>query len=66
VAAYIDELRDALAPWTAPVGSLNFADTRRDPRTFWSEESYERLRRIKAALDPDDLIRANHPLQPRV
>jgi hypothetical protein len=54
--------RAARRRWTAPVGSLNFADTRREPRTFWSEESYERLRRIKAALDPDDLIRANHPL----
>jgi berberine-like enzyme len=62
VAAYIDDLREALAPWAAPVGSLNFADTRRDPRTFWSAASYERLRRIKAALDPDDVIRANHPL----
>jgi FAD/FMN-containing dehydrogenase len=62
VAAYIGELRDALAPWAAPVGSLNFADTRRDPHTFWTGEAYERLRRIKAALDPDDVIRANHPL----
>jgi FAD/FMN-containing dehydrogenase len=61
-AAHIAGLRDALGPWTAPVASLNFADTRRDPGTFWSEESYDRLRRIKAALDPDDLIRANHPL----
>ena len=62
VLAYVGEIREALAPWTAPVASLNFADTRRDPRTFWSPESYARLRRIKDARDPGDVIRATHPL----
>jgi Berberine and berberine like len=40
----------------------NFAETRHDPATFWDEHSYDRLRRIKSAVDPDDLIRANHPI----
>jgi hypothetical protein len=60
--AHIDELRDALRPWTAPLASLNFADSPREPRTLWSAESHARLRRVKAALDPDDVIRAAHPL----
>jgi hypothetical protein len=29
----------ALAPWTARHMVLNFAETRRDPKTFWSEEA---------------------------
>jgi FAD/FMN-containing dehydrogenase len=35
---------------------------RRDPRSFWTVAAYDRLRRIKAAVDPDDIIRANHPI----
>jgi FAD/FMN-containing dehydrogenase len=62
IAEHVDELRDALRPWTAALGSLNFADTARDPDTLWSEESLARLRQIKAARDPDGLIRANHTL----
>jgi len=33
-------------------------------RGFWTPQAYERLRRIKAAVDPTDLIRANHPVPP--
>ena len=44
---------------------LNIADTSRDPASFWTPEAYHRLRRIKAAVDPDDLIRSNHPIPPR-
>jgi hypothetical protein len=43
---------------------LNFAETRRDPASFWSPQAYDRLRRIKAGVDPDNLIRANHPIPP--
>jgi len=43
---------------------LNLACTSRDPASFWSAEAYDRLRRIKAAVDPDNLIRSNHPVPP--
>jgi hypothetical protein len=43
---------------------LNIADTSRDPASFWTPEAYDRLRRIKAAVDPGDLIRANHSVPP--
>ena len=62
VRAELDALRAALAPWTAAAGSLNFADTPRDPGAFWDERTLARLRSVKAAYDPGDLIRANHPL----
>jgi len=42
---------------------LNFADTRRDPGTLWTEDAHRRLLRIKAKLDPDNLIRSNQPVQ---
>ncbi len=41
---------------------LNFAETNRDASTLWSEQAYHRLRRVKAAVDPDDVIRSNHPV----
>jgi FAD binding domain/Berberine and berberine like len=54
----------ALRPWAARQMYLNIADTTRDPAAFWSPEAYDRLRRIKAAVDPDDLFHANHPVPP--
>ena len=54
----------AMRPCAARQMYLNLADTSRDPATFWTPQAYERLRRIKAALDPDDLIHANHPVPP--
>ena len=32
------------------------------PATFWTQQAYHRLRRIKATVDPDNLIRSNHPI----
>ena len=52
-----------------PVGRpAHVPQLRRDPasprRAFWTEQAYQRLRRIKAAVDPGDMIRANHPIPP--
>jgi FAD/FMN-containing dehydrogenase len=44
---------------------LNFAETGRNGRSFWSEQAYARLRRIKAKVDPANRMRANHPITPR-
>jgi Berberine and berberine like len=43
---------------------LNFAETQDSGGRFWPEHAYQRLRRIKAAVDPGDMIRANHPGRP--
>jgi predicted outer membrane lipoprotein len=64
VAAQIGAIKTAMAPWAADHMYLNFADTRRDPASFWGEQAYHRLRRIKTAVDPDDVIRSNHPIAP--
>jgi len=54
----------ALSPWAAPQMYLNLAETDRDPSSFWTPQAYDRLRQIKAEVDPDDLIRSNHPVPP--
>jgi FAD/FMN-containing dehydrogenase len=64
VEAIVTDLRQALEPWEADHTYMNFAETRRKSATLFSSESYHRLRRIKAIVDPTDLIRSNHPVSP--
>ena len=60
----VARLRDVLAPWEADHTYLNFAESRRQASSLFSSASYHRLRRIKAIVDPGDLIRSNHPIPP--
>ncbi len=60
----LEHLNSALAPWEAQEMYMNFAETRRDPEVLWGDATYRRLRRIKSEVDPEDLIRANHPISP--
>jgi FAD binding domain/Berberine and berberine like len=60
--AHVRAVQEALAPWAAPQIFMNFAETRRDPTTFWGGEAYQRLCRLKREIDPDDRFRANHPV----
>jgi len=62
VARSVAAAQTAMRPWAARQMYLNLACTSRDPASFWSAEAYDRLRRIKAAVDPDNLIRSNHPV----
>ena len=58
----VEGLMKALEPWEAEHRYMNFAETRRKAATLFSSASYHRLRRIKAIVDPTDLIRSNHPV----
>ena len=60
----VARLRDTLAPWEADHTYLNFAESRRKAASLFSSASYHRLRRIKAIVDPTDVIRSNHPVPP--
>jgi FAD binding domain/Berberine and berberine like len=60
----IARLRGILEPWEAEHTYLNFAESRRKPSQLFSSASYHRLRRIKAIVDPTDLVRSNHPIPP--
>jgi FAD binding domain/Berberine and berberine like len=62
VEATVGALRQALAPWEAEHTYMNFAEKQRSAATLFSSASYHRLRRIKAIVDPTDLIRSNHPV----
>ena len=64
VSRQVEAVQQALATWTAPYLYLNFSDTSRDPASYWEADAYQRLRRVKAAVDPGDLIRSNHPIPP--
>jgi FAD/FMN-containing dehydrogenase len=64
VLAQVQAVKATLAPWAARHMTLNFAETQQETATFWTEQAYDRLRRIKTAVDPDDLIQANHPIPP--
>jgi FAD/FMN-containing dehydrogenase len=43
---------------------LNFEEEAADPASFYEEDTYRRLRAVKADVDPDELFRANHPIPP--
>jgi hypothetical protein len=64
VARGVAAVQTAMSPWAARQMYLNFAETARDPASFWTPRAYDRLRRIKAAVNPDNLIRSNHPVLP--
>lgn len=62
--AQVEKVKDTMRPWAARHMYLNFAETTREAHTFWSEQAYHRLRRIKDAVDPGEMIRSNHPVAP--
>jgi hypothetical protein len=55
---------EALAPWSAARGYLNFSDRPGDTADLFPPGVYRRLREVKAAYDPGDAIRSNHPIRP--
>jgi hypothetical protein len=62
VAGAVGRLTAALEPWTATQMYSNFAETKRANRSFHTEAAHHRLKRIKAAVDPANLIRSNHEI----
>jgi hypothetical protein len=62
------ELREPLGPWLYGRRHANFLGysdaTPEATRTAYSEETYARLRAIKAAVDPDNRFRLNHNVPP--
>jgi FAD/FMN-containing dehydrogenase len=52
----------ALAPQSSGKHYLNFAERPTDPAAFYGEQTYARLRRVKAEVDPLELFRGNHQI----
>jgi FAD binding domain len=63
--AWLRDLVDAVEPWSTGTMSTNFAE-RGDAgaRAFASAEVYDRLRRARAAWDPDERFVTAHPIAP--
>ncbi len=64
VAAAITAVRYRMAPWSTGRCYLNFAEERKAGDVLFGADTHARLREIKAAYDPDDIIRANQPVLP--
>jgi FAD binding domain len=65
VESALDLLLNTLGPWDADCGYPNFAERRADASGLYPAGTASRLRRIKAAYDPDELITSNHPITPQ-
>jgi FAD/FMN-containing dehydrogenase len=57
-------LRAAMAPWSAEKHYLNFTERPVHPGELFADEAFRRLQVVKAAYDPDDVFRSNHPITP--
>jgi FAD/FMN-containing dehydrogenase len=53
---------EAMEPYGSGGRYLNFAERKTDPRTFYGELNYARLKRVKAQYDPANLFRGNHEI----
>jgi FAD binding domain-containing protein/berberine-like enzyme len=62
--ASIDRHAEAFRPYDNGRQYLNFTEEHTDPARFYTPHTYRRLRQAKRNYDPDNLIRANHPILP--
>jgi FAD/FMN-containing dehydrogenase len=58
----LEMVRHALRPYDTGRQYLNFTEDEADPATFYRADAYRRLRAVKAAVDPGNVFRANHPI----
>jgi len=58
-------LAAALAPYDTGRRYLNFTEETTDPARFYRPDAFHRLQEVKAAYDPDNMFRANHPIPGR-
>ena len=59
---HADRLIDALAPWAGGRLYLNFVEEQIDASVAYEAGTFERLRAIRAQVDPTGLFRANHEI----
>jgi len=52
VRAQIEVVKRALAPWAAGQMYLNFAETTQPAAPLWTGAAHQRLRQVKADVDP--------------
>ncbi len=60
IAAHLDRLLAAMAPWATGRAFLNFSERGGDAEALHDEETYARLCRVRAATDPGAVLVASH------
>ncbi|MBY5163943.1 FAD-binding oxidoreductase [Salsipaludibacter albus] len=63
IEASLAAMQAALAPWGTETQYLNFVEEPAHASTFHDEGALARLRSVKAAVDPSERLRANHPIR---
>ena len=56
------EVVEALAPYGSGRNYLNFVEREADTRSFYPAATHDRLRRIRAEVDPHRVFHANHEI----
>jgi hypothetical protein len=64
VEAHVHHVRVSMAPWKADRTYFNFTERTVDGSALFPPETLQRLSRIRAAYDPDELFRGTHPVRP--
>jgi FAD/FMN-containing dehydrogenase len=60
--AAVQRFRVAMSPYENGYLYYNFSEASVDTRRFYPDDVYERLRRIRARVDPEGLVVANHSI----
>jgi FAD/FMN-containing dehydrogenase len=63
VKAHVELVHNALARWDAGCAFSNFATKRERGERLFGDLTYRRLQAVKAAVDPHDVFRSNHPVR---
>jgi hypothetical protein len=62
VEAHVERVVEAMDPWGAGLRYLNFTERQADASAFFPEGTLRRLQAVKRAVDPGDVLCANHPV----
>jgi FAD/FMN-containing dehydrogenase len=63
VKAHVELVQTVLTRWDSGRMYLNFAEKRDRGERFFGDPTYRRLQAVKAAVDPDDVFRSDHPIR---
>lgn len=63
VCSAVTAVQYRMLPWSTGGSYLNFTERRRPGADLFGAGTYQRLRQVKAAFDPGDVVRANHPVE---
>jgi FAD/FMN-containing dehydrogenase len=64
MAAQLARIREGSAPYGGARRYLSFCEATVEPTELFETETLDRLRRVKAEVDPDNTFHANHGIEP--